>query len=55
MRDLLAKFRPKLEGFEVSQNGTFTYIFRVMINVRDFEELSDLVRSFDGIIKFMVE
>jgi putative Mg2+ transporter-C (MgtC) family protein len=55
LRDLLAKFRPKLEGFEVSQNGTFTYIFRVMINVRDFEELSDLVRSLDGIIKFQVE
>jgi putative Mg2+ transporter-C (MgtC) family protein len=53
---VLAKFRPKVESFEISQEShAFTYIFRVRINVQDPEELSNRIKSLEGVTKFRVE
>jgi putative Mg2+ transporter-C (MgtC) family protein len=44
LMELLVKFRPKVESFEVCQAPrAFTYAFRVKINLADLEELSSLV------------
>lgn len=56
LMELLVKFRPKVESFEVCQApGAFTYVFRAKINLQDLEELSSLVKSLEGVIKFPVE
>jgi uncharacterized membrane protein YhiD involved in acid resistance len=56
LMELLVKFRPKVESFEVWQEPrAFTYAFRVKINVQDLEELSSLVKSLAGVIKFQIE
>jgi hypothetical protein len=56
LMELLVKFRPKVESFEVWQEPrAFTYAFRVKINVQDLEELSGLVKSLAGMIKFQIE
>ncbi len=56
LTELLARFRPKTEGFEISQTPlALTYVFRVRINVQDLDELGNLVRHLEGILKFQVE
>jgi putative Mg2+ transporter-C (MgtC) family protein len=53
---LLAKFRPKVEGLDITPTSpAFTYIFRVRINLEDLEELSTLVMSLEGVTKFNLE
>jgi uncharacterized membrane protein YhiD involved in acid resistance len=52
----LEKFKPKIEGFEISHTPrAYTYIFRVVITMQDLEELSDLIMNLDGVLKFQVE
>ncbi|MBN1762582.1 MAG: MgtC/SapB family protein [Methanomicrobia archaeon] len=52
----LAKFKPKIEGLEISQaRGTFKYVFRVKINFQALEELGNLLKGLEGVTKFQVE
>ncbi len=52
----LSKFKPKIEGLEISQTRrTFTYVFRVKINFQALEELSTLLKSLEGVTKVQVE
>jgi putative Mg2+ transporter-C (MgtC) family protein len=52
----LMKFRPKVESIKICQVPcAFTYVFRVKINLQDLDELSNFVKSFEGVTKFQVE
>jgi uncharacterized membrane protein YhiD involved in acid resistance len=52
----LAKFKPKIEGLEISHaRGSFQYVFRVKINFQALEELNSLLKNLDGVTKFQVE
>jgi putative Mg2+ transporter-C (MgtC) family protein len=56
LMELLEKYRPKVEGFEISQAPrAFTYTYRVTINMLDLEELSGQVKRLEGVTKFQVE